>query len=315
MWTYTVPIYRNRTLPTLDEMLADPITYHVEERDLALMEALFFRRFLTSEQIRREFFPPQNPGAKDVRRACQARLRLLYKRCFIDRFRPPSTKGDGSHPYVYTLDRPGYQLLKHLRPERMSNRWSFREKVLQFTKVIHELELNEFCLTFREEAAKRGIEVTWLTTRQAIQKVKLVNGGRSPVYAPDAMLIWRTDQNDAATEQVLHVEYERSADKRWFLEKILTWKEYRRLALWKKVAYPKEPKILVVGQKKALPRAGWGSIEVLRKAAKAQQMQGIFFLYLEDLKRGKWDIITPRDEKTTIWDLQETTQWDRMRDG
>lgn len=312
MWTYTVPVYKSRNLPSLDDIMADPFTYHVEDRDLALMEALFFRRFLTSEQIRREFFPPQVSGAKDIRRACQARLKLLYKRGFIDRFRPPSTKGDGSHPYVYTIDRPGYLLLKHLRPERITNRWNFREKVLQFSKVIHELELNEFCLTFREEASQKGIEVTWLTTRQAAQKVKLAAGGRSPLYAPDAILIWRSD---AETEHVLHVEYERSADKRWFLEKMVTWKEYRKQALWKNAAYPREPKILVVGRKQELPRVGWGSIEGLRKAAKANRMEGVFFLYLEDLQAGKWEVMTPRDEKTTIWELRETTQWERMRDG
>lgn len=312
MWTYTVPVYKNRNLPTLDEILADPITYHVEERDLAIMEVLFFRRFLTSEQIRREFFPSRISGAKDTRRACQARLRILYKKGFLDRFRPPTAKGEGSHPYVYTLDRLGYELIKHLRPERITNRWNFREKVLQYTKVIHELELNEFCLTFREEAAKKGIEVTWLTTRQTVQKVKMADVGRSPLYAPDAILIWRTEPNDAESERVLHVEYERSADKRWFLEKMITWKEYRRQALWKKVAYPKEPKILVIGRKLELPKSGWGSIEGLRKAAKAQQMEGVFFLYLEDLKAGKWDVINPRNEKTTIWELRETTQWERM---
>lgn len=313
MWTYTVPVYRTRNLPSLNEILSDPITYHVEERDLEIMEALFFRRFLTSEQIHREFFLPRGSGVNDVRRASQRRLTILYKRCLIDRFRPPSTKGEGSHPYVYTLDRPGYELLKHLRPDRVQNRWSFREKVLQFTKVIHELELNEFCLTFREEAAKKGIEVTWLTTRQVVQKVKLTDGGRSPLYAPDAILIWRSDPGNPETERVLHVEYERSADKRWFLEKIITWKEYRRQALWKKAAYLKEPKILVVGRKQELPRAGWGSIEGLRKVAKAQQMEGIFFLYVEDLKAGRWDLLTPANEKTTIWDLRETTQWERMR--
>lgn len=312
MWTYTVPVYQSRSLPTIEEILADPITYHVEQRDLDVMEALFFRRFLTSEQIRREFFPPHVQGAKNIRRVCQERLRLLYKRCFLDRFRPPVTKGEGSHPYVYTLDRPGYELLKHLRPGRITNRWSFREKVLQFTKVIHELELNEFCLTFREEARQKGIEVTWLTTRQAVQKVKLADGGRSPLYAPDAVLIWRSP---TGMENVLHVEYERSADKRWFLEKMITWKEYRRQALWKKVAYPKEPKILVVGRKQELPRGGWGSIDGLKSAAKSNQMEGIFFLYIEELKAGKWDVMTARDEKTTLWDLQETTQWERMRDG
>lgn len=308
-----MPVYRTRNLPTLDDILADPITYHAEERDLEIMETLFFRRFLTSEQIRREFFPPRTSETKDKSRFCQRRLHILYKRCFVDRFRPPSTKGEGSHPYVYTLDRPGYELLKHMRPDRITNRWNFREKVLQFTKVIHELELNEFCLTFREEASKQGIEVTWLTTRQTVQKVKLADGGRSPLYAPDAILIWRSDSGDPETERVMHVEYERSADKRWFLEKMTTWKEYRRQALWKKVAYPKEPKILVVGRRQELPRAGWGSIEGLRKAAKAQQMEGIFFLYLEELKAGRWDLLTPTNEKTTIWELRETTQWERMR--
>jgi len=156
------------------------------------------------------------------------------------------------------------------------------------------------------------VQMNWLTTREVVEKVKGAAGGRSPLYAPDAILIWKQKTDDPLSETVVHVEYERSCDKRWFQDKMKTWSLYRKEAQWKS-RYPREPKILVVGRKKAMPRAGWGSIEPLRELAKAQHFEGIFFMYLEDLQVGKWEVINPRDEQTNLWNLQEMDTWKRMR--
>lgn len=305
----TTPIYpvRQKPVPTLDDVLKEPqrVEHHYEPRDVDIMERLYFCRFLNSHQLQRLFFTNQ--------RTAQIRLSKLYERGFVDRFRPPSARGQGSNPYIYTLDSLGYRLLRHLRPE-LVGRWYWREKTPEFSRVIHDVELNDFCLNFLDEAPRHGIDnLLWLTTKQAVQRIDV--DGRKAMYAPDAILTYDVQYEDATNPVVLHIEWERSADRRWFLEKLQTWRAYRQAQRWQAKGYRAEPKIIVVGRRREAGKLGMYSIEPLRLAAAREKFSEIFFLYREDLQAGKWHLLNPQGGRISLWDLRSRTVWDDLVPG
>lgn len=205
-------------------------------------------------------------------------------------------------------------MLRHLRPQAVRWPWDEREKQPSVTRMLHDVRLNEAVSRLKNSASWKGYRATWYTTRQAAQRLS-ENNSRSLMYAPDAILIL-----SKGTEQiVLHIEYERSADRRWFREKIGIWQAYRRAELWRLRGYPSEPKALVMGYRKAT--ADHNSIEPLFQIAMATDVPNVFFRYLdeeEEERVSEWKVHTyyrhlREPAECSIWNLEQPTALDRAQ--
>ena len=83
------------------------------ERDVAIIQAIYEYRALTTTQIQRLLFPVGDGHASSRGRPvhCQQRLKLLYHNEYVTRDERPTKLSEGRQALVYFLDKKGAQLL------------------------------------------------------------------------------------------------------------------------------------------------------------------------------------------------------------
>lgn len=179
----------------------NPPKYMLQARDLDILQVLLEHRFMTTHQVNRMFF-----NSSYGQRATQRRMKQLFEMGLIMRIRPKDLE-PGTKPYVFAITQLGYQLL--IRVERISSEVRFEESEhqVEFSRIIHEIDLNNVCLDILESADQRDVSVEWIPTKQCRQRVKMPDG-KYRVVEPDAVFVFGTNEG----EKILHVEYERSAD-------------------------------------------------------------------------------------------------------
>ena len=253
-------------------------------RDLDILEVLWKYRFLQTKQIAALLFA----NTKKPEKHSAQRLYKLFNVQLVKRYRPWAPPGEGTRQFIYALSPLGWNLLYQKRvrdnPDlEIITPWKEEDDALELSRVIHELELNEFCIALEQVAERMGLYFEWVPTRAAVQIVSPGQTQKSFRIRPDA-LIW-------IGEQVLHVEYERYSNRRKFQEKLQMWKKYRALGAWKKVS-PLEPIILIVGNKENGPVEGKSrkirSIVPLMEMAAGEGMANIWFMYNRDWQNDCW---------------------------
>lgn len=313
VWVFTVPKWNSpKELMTLEDILEQAAGRHgiLTVKDLDIMDTLYHHRFLLNKQIGKLFYNE----AKDPLYQAGKRLKKLYNRGLILRFRPIVSKHEGTHQYIYALSQLGYDVLVQLRKREEKGfedepRWQETNNVVEMTRLYHEIELNEFCINFMAECSKREILFDWWPTRLTWQRVIPRQLGSKPyMISPDAVI--RVGKN------LFHVEYERSANPDRFLEKTNRWKRYRAAGAWKE-KWSQEPTVLVVGGREPGEVRGRSrkerSITPLIEIALKQGLENIFFLYDEDWQVDKWFACTVRNEKIDLFNPSEFTRWDRLK--
>jgi hypothetical protein len=124
---------------------------HLTERDRLVALACYEHRVLTTEQLRRLYFPS--------RRSAELRLAQLYELRVLDRFRPSREPGEGSAPYHWILDEAGAHVVAAcLELERSELAWR-RQRALSLSRsqtLTHQLEVNEFFTRLTDEARQAG---------------------------------------------------------------------------------------------------------------------------------------------------------------
>lgn len=310
-WTFPVPQWEFSTNPaTMEELLRQPgpgSPMALTANDLDMLEAFYKYRFLTTLQVGLLFYADR----RDPRQQARRRLRILFGRGLLTRLRPPALPGQGALDYIWALAAPGYQILHELRLKAFPGgeegpRWQETDNLVEMSRIHHEVELNQFGITVRAEAERRGIDFLWVPTRLAWQKVTLNQGGKlySFTVSPDAIFCFNLN--------IVHVEYERSADPRKFVEKMARWRNYRNSGAWKQ-KFPRPPLILIAGYGEPGPVMGRSrkirSITPLQAIAREQGMEGIFFLRHEDWQAGNWTCRTPRGEQSELFSLREEGIW------
>lgn len=116
------------------------------DRDVILCETVRQLRFASKPQLAELLWP----GA--VRQAPERRLLKLFQAGYLDRMRPQAPRSGGSFPWVYTLGRRGHELLVsngYVRGEFRPNR------VVDFSYVLHDLEVTDWILGYRRHAGER----------------------------------------------------------------------------------------------------------------------------------------------------------------
>lgn len=283
-------------------------------RDIDVLQSLLEHRFLMTEQIVRMHFRGFNsPRAAVVK--CRQRMHVLFEAGLVVRYRPKLPPGYGTSQYLYTLSTAGFRVLRHLRGDDYDQDLKdlfFRPEnnYVELSRIIHELELNNFCLDVCDELNRRGYKFEWIPTRLTRQTFQ-TSYGKPAKMEPDAVFVIETDKD----EKVLHIEYERSADRRRFRQKLERWNEYRKTGSWR-VPYGREPFILVVGNDSVEETDSTGrknrtihSIRPLYAEATRAIFPRLVFLTLEEREQGGWNCLPYRSPKGQFFTL---TLWEHL---
>lgn len=274
-------------------------TFSLQERDLSVIQALIEHRFLTTSQIQRMFFGTGNL------RYTQTRLKQLFQIGLTMKMRPMDDD-PGSKETIHAATKTGKDLLLQVgrmdREEANSLFHTESENLVDFSYMLHDLQLNELCLKLFEEADRRKLSFEWLPTKLCRQQVKMEDG-KFRVVEPDAVFIFYTQYG----QRILHIEYERSADPRRFRQKLHRWNWYRRRQAWKQM-FTAEPFILVIGDREGWETGGRKrrvvkSIQPLRDMAHQIQFKQIAFLPIDEIESETWSCLPYPDISHNLWDL------------
>jgi hypothetical protein len=169
----TPPVPRLRLLRRADEAHLPPI--RLTPRDLAIIEAVYSFRALSTPQIERLLFPgnPQDiqanvkdPGSGKTNR-CRHRLKLLYHHGYLYREELPVPLTQGRRPLVYFLDKKGKDALCcHFDLDPKEIDWHRRQNTVGDTFIEHTLQTNDVRVAVTVAAQQHNFTLaTWLDDR------------------------------------------------------------------------------------------------------------------------------------------------------
>ncbi len=93
----------------LGRVQSDLPPLRLTQRDIAIVNACYEYRALSTPQIKQLFFNNNSQRSQLVQ--CQYRLKLLYHNGYLYRDEKPTKLSEGRHALIYFLDRKGAQLL------------------------------------------------------------------------------------------------------------------------------------------------------------------------------------------------------------
>src|SRR5215207_4731570 len=125
------------------DRVAVPTPCALQPRDVAIIRDVWRYKFLSAPQIVELWWPGCSM------RAAQRRLSKLFEAGYLERFRPISRRG--SFPWVYQLGAEGHRLLQRHCVIPSGPRYVARG-VYDYSRVLHELQLNAWVLAYRRAA-------------------------------------------------------------------------------------------------------------------------------------------------------------------
>jgi hypothetical protein len=200
-------------------------------RDLAIIEAVYAFRALTTPQIETLLFPgdpthfqphAQQPHSGRVNR-CRHRLKVLYHYGYLHREELPVPLSYGRKPLVYFLDKRGKEVLCRwygLDPKEID--WEPRYNTVGEPFIEHLLQTNDIRVAVTVAAQRRGFTlVNWLddrTLRKAQnrdyvllhgpkgtkpRKVAVVPDGYFHLQSPEFHFVLETDRRTVVRLRVI----------------------------------------------------------------------------------------------------------------
>lgn len=134
------------------------------QRDLALINACYSYRALTTPQIQQLFFKQGSARGQLVQ--CQHRLKLLYHHSYLYRDEQPTKLSEGRRSLVYFLDRQGATLLAEcLRIDVSDLDWHPKNNAAGASHLFleHLLKTNDIRIAVTLAADQEGISLEgWL---------------------------------------------------------------------------------------------------------------------------------------------------------
>jgi len=122
-------------------------------RDVATIEAVWRYRAMTTPQIAALCFNGAGQGV----RICQRRLQRLYHHGYLTRVEQPTTRSDGSKPFVYLLDEAGALcLVRELGLEPRELDWHPGGSEVGWSFLDHLVATNDVRLSIELAALGRG---------------------------------------------------------------------------------------------------------------------------------------------------------------
>jgi len=283
---------------SLDKAEPDLAKARLTERDLAILEMIYDARILSTKDISRLYFAfgVRQEALRDRKQATQRHMSVLHELGLVFRMRPRLMLGEGTSPYLYMITRLGFDLLRRVRWDRDEEREQVRytdPAMLDFSRFVHDVDLNDFCTSWCEALDNRGIEWEWTPTSQAMQHAR--DRYRTLRFFPDAIMRVGPWEEGA----VWFVEWERSAEASKLSAKLERLHEWSRLTGGGR-PWPTPPRMLVVAYHEPDPtlryvRSDRGTLDgLLRAAAKDPYVGETAFLAGEDWDAGSWQAKTVR---------------------
>lgn len=172
-------------------------------RDLQILEALYTTGYLTTHQIRLLFFTEGSCGQQGQIKACERRMRLLYRAGLVRRIEQPVKRGEGSKPYIYALSKKGANfLISELGIDPAEVEWRPQSFEANYPFLNHLLATTDLQIALRAACKPLGIKVVlWtdereLRTTRTIDYVTLIGPTGQPVKTaviPDAIFVLERD--------------------------------------------------------------------------------------------------------------------------
>jgi hypothetical protein len=132
------------------------------DRDLVILQALYFHRVLRQDHLQQLFFRSKE--------RTQKRLRRLYNHAYIDRIFVTRTRG-GKSPNHYVLDRKGADVLKAEFPE-LEITWYHSYKELSDMYLRHALPLNDVMVFVHAASQQHNFEIRQWHTQAQLKAVQ-----------------------------------------------------------------------------------------------------------------------------------------------
>lgn len=123
-------------------------------RDLAIIEAVYGYRVLTSAQIEALLFAQTSVAQ------CRNRLRLLFAHGYLYRAEQLQRRSDGTRPYLYFLDKKGAQeLAKLYHCEVKALDWNKEERHTGYLHLAHLLATQDIRIAMTRSAQVHGFVI------------------------------------------------------------------------------------------------------------------------------------------------------------
>ena len=139
--------------------------FRVTNRDIEIVKAVYAYRALTTPQIERLLFPPDNRQDHPTKTSrCQHRLKLLFHAQYLCREEQPQRLSDGRKPLLHFLDENGAQLLARVGEiERSRIAWKRKDNRVSPMFLEHLLATNDVRIAVSLAARRLGMTLErWL---------------------------------------------------------------------------------------------------------------------------------------------------------
>lgn len=161
-------IQSHNRLPILQRAHPDMLPgFNLTQRDIAIVEAVYTYRALTTTQIETLFAAGENGNRKAAMSRIRHRLKMLFHHGFLFRDERPTRLTDGRKPLVYYLDRRGAELLASLRGVSQKEiDWKARDNNVGWMFLEHLLATNDVRIAIELSASQCGAVIEeWLDER------------------------------------------------------------------------------------------------------------------------------------------------------
>lgn len=132
--------------------------FRLTQRDVAIIQAVYTHRVLTTPQINTLFFETSmGSGTGTVGSRCRHRLKCLYRHGYLHRDHPPVKPAEGRRPFIYMLGKRAVPLLAQvygLLPEEID--WKPAHKKVSWYFLAHLLATNDARVAIEVAADRRG---------------------------------------------------------------------------------------------------------------------------------------------------------------
>jgi hypothetical protein len=188
-----IPTKRRKLLRRSPSENTPPV--RLTERDLAIIDAVYTYRALTTNQIQQLLFPVVTGGSVRGRLVhCQHRLKLLYHNGYLTRDERPTKLSEGRQALIYFLDKLGAQAIaayRHVALEELD--WRPRDNTAGASHLFldHLLHTNDVRIALQLAAATDGWDIVrWLDDRTLRRRemkeyVALPETGEHVAIVPD----------------------------------------------------------------------------------------------------------------------------------
>lgn len=229
-------------------------------RDVSIVQTVLAYRALTSQQIERLHFAPENGQTHLTKTSrCLLRLRLLHSHGYLARMEQPQTFSEGRRPYIYLLTEHGANLLASaLGKERDEIDWKPAHNRLSPFTLAHWLATQDVRVGVQLSAERHDFGAEWmdepaLRKAHAGDRIELElpqQGVQKAVVVPDGYFSLGTDKGRAHFFVEIDMRtvtgQATSANHRDWQKKILAYVAWQRSGLFTNRYQAKSFRVLTV---------------------------------------------------------------------